>query len=351
MNLTNTTTGWLKLIICLMIIPSLCFGQDIHFAHLSAVPTQVNPAYTGLMEGSARIGVDYRGQWNNFTKGFRTMALSADMKAWQGFNDIIGAGIFINSDIAGDLNFTTQQIGFNVSYLKGLNRQKSYLSFGLQSSIFLRRLDWNNAVAFDSEPLAPTQTGSYSNFIDFSAGMAFFHRFNRKISFFAGTSLFHLNRPSVNFYQKGLFNWNNADQLYLKWIGHTGAEVKFGRFNSIRPSFIYLLQGPHRQMKLGTFYRYKPDRGLHTDSQIAIHLGGYLRSFIAKKYSGVDAIIFAARFEYRQAIVTISYDTNISSLIRASKGVGGPEISYVQKFNWERRKKRKSKVDCPTFQY
>ena len=64
-------------------LAALAFGtaalaQDIHYSNLSAVPMQVNPAYTGLSEYRARVGVDHRSQWGNFTNGYRTTSLSAD---------------------------------------------------------------------------------------------------------------------------------------------------------------------------------------------------------------------------------------------------------------------------------
>lgn len=328
-------------------VPGL--AQDIHFGHLAAVPTQVNPSYTGLMEGRARVGVDYRGQWNNFTNGFQTANLSADAKLWENRYDILGGGIFLTNDRAGDLAFTTQNIGFNTSYLKALDNGKTYLAFGIQNVFTFQQLDWTKARAFDFEPLETLGAEGKRSFWDIGGGLSFFQRPTRQLSWFAGVAGAHLNKPTVTFLEDN--DGNVADQLYVKWTLHAGGEIKFGRFNSMRPSVLYLWQGPHRQLKVGTFYRFKTDNGIATDSEVAVHLGAFVRSYPARERGGVDAIILAARFDYRKTVITVSFDTNVSSLTAATRGVGGPEFSLVQQFDWGTRQRNRHKVKCPTFQY
>ena len=43
-------------------------AQDVHFSHIHASPTIMNPAMTGLFDGDLRLILNYRSQWNNFTK-------------------------------------------------------------------------------------------------------------------------------------------------------------------------------------------------------------------------------------------------------------------------------------------
>ena len=324
-------------------------GQDIHYANLSAVPMHVNPAYTGLMTERARVGIDYRSQWTNFTNGYRTSSLSADVKAWQNRSDVLGVGLHATSDVAGDLNFTTQQVALNLAYLKGLDGGKTFVSFGFQNLFSGQRVDWAEARGFALEPGASLESGGKSRFWSAGAGVALFVRPNRRQSYFAGVSGAHLNNPTVSFL--GDADGSLGDRLYTKWTGHAGAELLFGRFNSLRPSVIYLSQGPHREIKVGTFWRYRSDRGTHTDSEIAVHFGAYLRSYVARQGSGVDAVNLAARCDYDKTSVTLSFDLNVSSLVVASNGYGGPELSLVQEFDWGTSTRKRHKVRCPTFQY
>ncbi len=336
------------LAIVLLLLGGRAGAQDIHYAHLAAVPTQTNPAYAGLIDARARVAVDYRGQWNTFVNGYRTSSLSADMKAYQFQDDIIGVGFHLSSDQAGDLNFTQNSAALSLSYLKSLDRQ-TFLSFGIQNNFSSHRIDWTQAVGFDFEPVAPAVGSSSRSFWDVGVGMAFFTRPSRTLGWFAGAAVSHVNRPTVTFL--GDVDGSLGNELYAKLTVHGGAEVKFGKFNSIRPSLIYLAQGPHRELKVGTFWRYKADRGIHTDAEVAVHFGAWLRTYVGKGDVGVDAAIVATRFDYRRTSVTLSFDINISSLTRISDGIGGPEFSLIQEFDWEMRKRRRRPVECPTFHF
>src|SRR5688572_10241991 len=54
------------------------FGQDPHFSQYSYTPLQLNPAFTGVFDGLARISNTYRSQWSGLGDGFKTIHLSAD---------------------------------------------------------------------------------------------------------------------------------------------------------------------------------------------------------------------------------------------------------------------------------
>jgi len=301
------------------------------------------------MEAKARIGVDYRGQWNHITNAFRTTSVSADAKLWENRYDVLGGGLQLTSDKAGDLSFTTAQVGATTSYLKALDNGQTYLAFGLQGVYNFQSIDWGAAEAFDFEPLEIYGSDGRLSFWDVGAGLSFFRRPSRSISWFAGVAGAHLNRPQVTFVNDA--DGNLADRLYTKVTFHAGGEFKFGRFNSIRPSILYLKQHQHRQLKVGTFYRFKADRGIATDSDVAVHFGVFVRAYPAQDNAGVDAIILAVRFDYNLTIITASFDTNVSQLSEISYGAGGPEFSIIQQFSWGSSRRQRHKVKCPTFQY
>lgn len=345
---TKLILGWC-LVASILGVATEMLGQDIHFAHLAAVPMQTNPAYAGLMEARARAAIVYRGQWNNITNGFRTTSASADMKAYQNRYDVAGLGLTLTSDAAGDLSFRTQQLGINTSFLKALDNGKTYLAFGMQNVFNFQSIDWSQAQAFDFEPLDIYGADGRLSFWDIGGGLSFFQRPSRQLSWFGSIAGFHLNQPDVSFLSDS--DGNLADRLYTKWSYHAGAEIKFGRFNSMRPSVLFLKQGPNRMLKLGTFYRFKADQGIATDSDIAVHFGAFARMFPARENAGVDAIIFAIRFDYELTVITVSFDTNVSSLSVISNGGGGPELSIIQQFDWGTKREKNHKVKCPTFQY
>ena len=346
---TQTLLGWCLAALCAVATAPTWAQGDLHFSHTAAVPTQINPAYAGLLEAKARVGIDYRGQWNQITNAYRTASLNADGKAWENGNDVAGVGMFFNQDQAGDLDFTTQQLGITNSYLKGLDGGKSYLSFGIQNVFHFQRLDITKARAFDYESPAIVESNGRAAYWSIGTGLAFFHRFNRDLSWFAGASTGHLNRPSVGFSTQA--GRTEGEFLYTRWTLHAGGEIKFGKWNSIRPSALFMKQGTHRQVNVGMYYRFKKDRGTHTDAPVGVHLGTHIRSYPAQDQGGIDAVILSARFEYLLTVITVSFDTNVSNLIEVSNGGGGPELSIVQQFDWAGRGRKRRKVECPTFQY
>ena len=121
------------------------------------------------------------------------------MKAWQNRHDVLGIGMHITSDQAGDLNFTTQQLALNMAYLKGLDGGKTYVSFGFQNVFSGQRIDWSQARGFDFEPMESVAGGGKSAFWDVGAGAALFMRPNRRQSWFAGVAGAHLNNPDMTF--------------------------------------------------------------------------------------------------------------------------------------------------------
>lgn len=324
-------------------------AQDIHYSNLSAVPMQVNPAYTGLMEHRMRVGFDHRSQWGNFTNGYKTTSLSADVKAYQQGGDVLGLGVHVISDQAGDLDFATQQVSLNAAYTKALDRNRTFLSFGLQNVFSAQQLDWSQAQGFDYEPLADEGAGSRGMLWDVGAGAALFLRPTRSTAYFVGLAGAHLNNPSVTFL--GYDSEDAGTRLYTKWTFHAGGELQVGPSHSFRPSVLYLYQGPNRQLKLGSFWRYRADNGLHTDAEVAVHFGAWLRTYFGQGGSGVDAVNMAARFDYDKTSVVVSFDVNISSLVVASSGFGGPEVALVQQLDWGTPRRRRHRVKCPTFQY
>ena len=82
--------GWCLAALSVVATVPVAAQGDLHFSHTAAVPTQINPAYAGLLDGKARIGVDYRGQWNQITNAYRTASFNADVKAWENSKDVAG---------------------------------------------------------------------------------------------------------------------------------------------------------------------------------------------------------------------------------------------------------------------
>lgn len=338
--------------LCLVAIQVQTQAQDIHLSHIHASPTLLNPSMTGLFNGDLRFTGNTRSQWQSVTKGYTTAAASADMKLMVFNNgDVLGGGIQLYTDKAGDLNFRTNLVGGAISYMKSLNGRQggNYVSFGLQASRITNGIDYNKIVAFDYEPSIVNGADNKVNYLDVTAGVSWFYEVNKNTNFYLGGAVFHLNKPLVSFFEET--GVTDDLLLYRKVVLHGGGDIRLSRKASIKPSFLFKDQGPHREITIGSFWKYKTSNDFRSDHPTSLYFGAWLRWHAERDFSGTDAIVAAVRFDYKKTHLTFTFDINISSLTRVSYGSGGPEFSVVQILESKNHNRRATKVECPAFSY
>lgn len=345
------------------IISLLCFfitsfslsAQDIHFAHIHASPTILNPAMTGLINnGNVRFIANARSQWNSVTNGYKTVAGSVDGKiANLSGNNFLGGGLQLTGDKAGDLGFSKMSAGLALSMLKSLDgRGNHYIAFGLRGALYNYRIDFTKMVGFDNEPIIDAGAPNSFSFLDVSAGVAWYYNFDKHSTIYLGGALFHINNPNTSFFNRLDVEANEEnysyDKLYRKVVLHGGANVRLGSYITALPSFIFLDQGPHREMNMGSFVKFLKSSSMK-ESNSAFYIGGWFRYYVDKGAVGSDALIAAIRMDINNTYLTFSFDINLSTLTVASYGAGGPELSVVHILDLPKHKKKSAKVKCPAF--
>lgn len=344
-----------QLLKLVLVIPLLTFqqlsAQDIHLSHIHASPTLLNPAMTGLFNGDVRFIANYRSQWETFTNGYRTMVGSADMKILRfGMYDFFGGGITVYSDKAGDLDFTTNSASLSFSFLKSLDhRDDHYIAFGIKNTLVTNRVDYTNVVAFQSTANLGERLGDETSYWDMTAGLSWFYGFDRYNFMYFGVSYFHLNNPDVSFFKDNLVPGAEAPSLYRKLVLYGGADFDVNWALRLKPSFIFLDQGPHQEVTIGSFLKFNYDRLSKSKKKHGVYFGMWLRWYLERDLKGVDAFVTAIRFDIDRTFISFSFDTNISKLFVASNGVGGPELSVIHTLDLKKSKRRNSKIKCPSF--
>ncbi len=339
-------------LVLLLVGTGLLQAQDIHFSHIHASPTLLNPALNGLFNGDLRFIANYRSQWESFTNGYRTMMGSADMKvARVGVYDFIGAGLQVFSDKAGDLDFTTNSVGLSVSMIKSLDhRDDHFISFGVQNNFVTNRVDYTNVVAFQSLQNLDGSLGDQSQYWDLNAGVSWFYAFDRYSFVYMGASYFHINDPNVSLFRdRDQTNTNDVPRLYRKLVLHGGADFNLNWAFNLKPSFIFLDQGPHQEVTIGSFLKFNYERLARSKAKNAVYFGLWFRWYLESDVNGIDAFVTALRFDLKNTFITFSFDTNVSKLFAASSGAGGPELSVIHSIDMHRSKRRNSKIKCPSF--
>ncbi len=353
-ELEEATTYIAKAVFVVVLLFSLAYqakAQDIHLSHIHASPTYINPAMTGLFTGDLRFVANYRSQWQNFTNGFQTFLGSADMKLNQGFGlqDDVGAGIQVMSDKAGDLNFSTQSANFTLSYLKALNKLGDhFISFGISNGFVQNRLDLSALEIFDQDPfLQDAAFAGQNTYYDLSAGLAWFVPLRRDNYFYLGGSIFHLNQALVSLSQNDDHHGVDGTSLEPRKIVHGGANFRFNEYLTLKPSFIYFDQAPHKEFNLGTFLKITRETREYLRPEYAFYAGLWYRWSINDGEFHKDALIASLRYDFRRTVFSFSYDLNISPLQKASDGLGGPELSIMYFIDFIRPQRRRTKVKCP----
>jgi type IX secretion system PorP/SprF family membrane protein len=305
-------------------------GQDIHFSQAYASPLTLNPATTGNFKGQYRLICNYKDQWRNVSKTYKTVFASADFVLFKKKKkgSYLGAGILFYNDKAGKSKMGTTLAGISLAYNVKLNKV-NFLSAGLQSAfaqkgVKISGLKWDSQ--FDGSSYDPSLASGelISNeqitSVDFAAGILWNYIPDEKNRVTAGVSVFHVNKPNQSFPK------TNKDPIYQKIVLHADAQLKIGDKNLFFiPIAMYSLQGKLQEINAGGMIKY----GLGLDSKYtganktsAVSFGAF--------YRFRDALVILVNMDYKSAFTFgISYDINLSSLSIASKGRGGLELCLV----------------------
>jgi type IX secretion system PorP/SprF family membrane protein len=329
-------------------------AQDIHASHIHAAPLLYNPAMTGIYNADVRLIANFRSQWGSIGTDYRTCYASAEMKTRQlAGSSALGFGLEVFSDSAGDLDYSQKGVQLSISGIKMLDRHSRKLfSGGIKAGYVMDSFDPTKIIAFDEEvSITKGDAFSRTSYFDLSAGLAWAHMLDsEKHSYYLGISASHVNTPEISF---DLAESNAVgNELYRKFVIHGGGDFSLTRKISIQPSFIFMDQGPSREVTIGSFIGYSSKdrytkRG-KADNKFSLQIGGWLRGYVdGDNVKGMDAVVLAAKANINQTSITFSFDMNISSLAIATSGRGGPEISIIQLLS--PKKVTNQRIKCPAF--
>ncbi|MEI6852479.1 MAG: PorP/SprF family type IX secretion system membrane protein [Bacteroidota bacterium] len=324
-------------LITVILITGNLIAQDIHFSQFNNSPLSLNPALAGAFNADHRIIANYKSQWRSIAHSYMTYGLSYDMGILKGKlnGGILGLGVQLYNDQAGANKMGLIQANVSIAYHLPVNRHNS-LTAGIQGGFGQRRIDqskmqWDNQYdpnttdGYNSSlPSGETMGFKSKMYGDISAGMLWSYNSQtgtlssndaRKIT--VGLAVFHINRPKQSF--SDLVD----SRLYMKIALHVNSFIGFQNSNfAILPSAVWYNQGPSNYILFGSLFRYRlNDASKFTNfvSETAISLGCH--------YRWSDAVVISGQFEWKNFMLGISYDVNVSQLATASKGAGGLEVA------------------------
>jgi type IX secretion system PorP/SprF family membrane protein len=321
----------LLLLFSTLMLPAVLFAQDTHFSQYATTPMAVNPALTGIFDGTLRWSNNYRSQWGGLDKAYATIYSSLDFPLGKEKtkNHYFGAGIMVNSDKASGTGFFTTQFQGSLSFTAAIDELSThFFALGLQAGLNQRGADltkftwdnqWNGNNYDPSLGSGETIQLSEFTFADFSAGMLWYTLPDSYNSGYAGISFSHLNRPNTSFYVK------QTDKLPVRFTVHAGADLAIDRNENatwIAPRLLAMKQGSLYEITVGGMVRHR----VILKSKYTNYRKEVLFSWGAA-YRWNDAVVGSVRADYGRFGLGVSYDLTVSGLSTAAGGTGSPEVS------------------------
>ena len=330
----------ISLLIFAVIIAGNVLAQDPHFSQFYASPLTLNPAFTGKFDGQWRLAVNHRDQWPSIPKAYVTTSGSFDfgiMKDKLPPGDVFGIGISGLSDASANDQLKLNYGSLSVSYHKALDEDGyNTIGAGFQGTYSSLTLDEGKLTfedmlrqnGFTGARTDFLNNGNNQNYVDLNAGILFSGSSNGNNNYYAGVSVYHVNRPKVGFKEQ---NYYLANRITL----HGGGSIPVADALTLNASFIYQSQNKASETTLGGALSYALNNDETNPSNIFV--GSWVRLN--------DALIPYVGLEVNGLRIGASYDVNISSLKTATASRGGSEFSVI----YIKRKTETKGIPCPKF--
>ena len=329
--------------VCLT-LGAAALAQDPNFSQFFASPLTLNPALTGKFDGVYRVAGNYRNQWPTINNAFTTYTASFDMGIMKNRipeYDQFGIGVLGFADDAGNGVLKNNALAVSLAYHKSLDENGyNQLGIGFQGAYVGKRLDVTK-VTFEDQ-LTPTGFTGATNeifsgqkvsvsYFDMNAGLLYNGSTNGSNSFYAGASMYHINRPKESFQGDEFFD------LSTRLTIQAGGKIPVGQYNFLHFSANHSRQANATNTVIGGAYALNVNQDENNPTNV----------YIGSWYRFGDAIIPYVGLEFGEFHIGATYDVNISSLKPGSNMRGGAEISliYIKKPVDPNAKK----LNCPKF--
>lgn len=327
----------------------LLYAQEIHFSDIKNSTVTMNPALVGNSKYDFKSQLVYRSQFETFSKAYATIMTNTEISVLDnntGFfcSKKLNVGISYAYDKAGSLNLNTSQLNLSLSYSQFLDKKKkSQILFGLQTGYTFRTIDLSKAQTgsqfynqYESIYLTDPDILKKSNYFNIAAGIGFGIFPNKNVSIFLGGAFYNLARQNISFVID-----KNIKQ-YLRYTTQGSVNISATSKLKVNPYYNLQFEGPAKEYTMGLECSYIYSQKKKIDNSI----------FFGMAYRYGDAVIPKVGVSYRNYIILVNYDINISKLVKASKSVGAFEVSLT--FNNDVFKNRehckdKKTIPCVTF--
>jgi type IX secretion system PorP/SprF family membrane protein len=301
-------------------------AQDPHFNQYATFASQLNPGLVGNYDGSYRLAVLYRQQWTSAlgqANGYRTVGADVDVSILEGYlkHSKLAIGVGFLDDRSGTAGLDYLNATLSLAYHQGFGKDGSHrLSVGLQGGFIQKRLDnptFSDQFISHDQTLVTTKEDYVRGYStgDFSAGLYWKSNFKDKVRFGIGVGAFHLVQPKEDLTKTGISHGNLYRRITVDLTVEAFLDKKHKM--SLAPEFLFMNQGPAREITPGLFFNYYFQTGFRKNNTMSIGI----------RYRVGDAVVPMAMAEFRNIRLGFGYDVNVSGLNQTTKSRGAFELS------------------------
>lgn len=287
---------------------------DPHFTQYYAYPLWLNPALSGVIDGSSRVAVNYRRQLPGLYAPMTTQAITADFSLPKN----IGLGVTALNMRSTDAGYQYSNAYLSLSYRVHLTKY-GILSGGFQLGVINRKVDpgklqfgnqFNPVIGYDpSLPSNEIFTYHSATSLDGSAGLMYFDGDpSKKSNAFIGVSLYHPTQPVNRFLSGG-----DENLIPMRYTVHGGVRFQVSRTAELIPHALFMKQGSTTELAGGMVCNLKLEPGKDL--------------IMGAMYRKDDAVAPSLGLHINGLTIGISYDVNISGLKTVAASNGGYELS------------------------
>lgn len=300
-------------------------AQDINFSQFYELPLLRNPALAGDFRGDIRITSAFRTQWSSVTVPYQTQGLGAEIKlSGQNSDTYVSAGLQVTNDVAGDSKLGKTQVFPMAAVHVPVGRGNSYFTAGFLGGIVQQRFD-PSKLSFDDQfvngaynatnPTRQNFSNTNVTYFDLAGGLKFSSITGEDTRYYLGVGAFHVSGKT-----KVAFDQTRDILLNRKYTFNGGISFPTGDADRVILYLDCFFQGGNSQGQGGILYKHdfvKED----DDFSVSMAVGGMLR--------WNDAVIPVIKLDYYNWSAGLTYDVNISKLVKASGARGGFELTLA----------------------
>jgi len=316
----------------LVCVTGIAKAQDPHFSQFYASPLTLNPAFTGKFDGNVRVAGNYRNQWPSINRAFQTATVAVDFPILKNVVDEFdrfGVGVAGYTDKGADGAINFNYLSVSTAYHKALDEDGyKQLGLGFQGTysnmiINTTKLTFENQLDLNGTWTRPSgetfdNVSLNKSYFDLNAGLLYTQSTTDRNNYYAGVSLYHINRPDQTF---------NAGPAYLTYnlamrtTLHAGGYFATGETSTLHVSALYSTQAGASETLVGGAMQVATSDMNTTETPVSFYAGAWLRLG--------DAFIPYLGLEWNNLRFGATYDINTSDLKTASQSRGGIELSLI----------------------